>query len=66
MLAAFSQNSKLNICFPVVTMFLGLAAMEVDFAVLILYLVIILIAFVGFGGYQFYKSRTGMLLLLLG
>ncbi|XP_065069529.1 putative ferric-chelate reductase 1 [Rhopilema esculentum] len=50
-------NGAVTYILAMVTIFLGLAAMEVDFAVLILYLVIILIAFVGFGGYQFYKSR---------
>ena len=49
----------LHYFYEVITIFLGLAAMEVDLAVIILYLVLIIVIFVGHEAFNFYQSRTG-------
>ena len=45
-------------------MFLGLAAMDVDIVIMIVYLIVIVFIVLGIEVNTFYKSRTGLLLLL--
>lgn len=55
---AHRMTGAVTYILAVITIFLGLAAMEVDLAVLILYMVLIIVIFVGHEAFNFYQSRT--------